>query len=346
MLAAHAYFRPLNLESERTSFLEGSTELPQFTYREYVDGALGESDDRLIKAAFLVRKSPTSDHIKNFRDLNEKMYGKPSTKLARGIITNIHTKIDNPTKENLWEEVRQRLDAPMLIPDNLPVVSKEVFLCYKKYFQYYSKSYFESIDLKKMSLSDCISGAIDITGLAAEGWSLFEQAGSFHARVNHSKKRIILGRDYTPRSMNAKARIAVHEVYGHALRGKILSLRESEGFAVVLEQLLGSSLKYRRSYRYLVGVLAYRGMSFREVFEIMWRLMAIASNYPKENARTHAFNECARIFRGGIMEGKGAIFLKDTVYFEGNLKVWEVLSQQLLSYESFVDMIEGRRVAL
>jgi len=346
MLAAHAYFKPLNFETEKALFLAGSVEFPKFIYREYVDGTLGESDDRLIKAAFLVRESPNLDHIKDFRDLNEKMYGKPSSKLAQGIITNIYTKIDNQTKECLWEEVKQRLSRSMLKPNVLPVIRRETFMHYKKYFQRYSEYYFENIDLKNISLSECISGAIETTGLTIEGWSLLEEAGSFHARVNHSKKKIIVGRDYVSRSMNAKARIAVHEVYGHALRGKILSLRESEGFAVVLEQLLGSKLKYRRTYRYLVGVLAYKGMNFREVFEIVWRLMFIASNYTKENARTHAFNECTRIFRGGIMEGKGAIFLKDTVYFEANLKMWEVLSRELLPYQSFVDMIEGRRVVL
>ena len=346
MLAVHAYFKPTNFESEKTLFLAGDIALPRFTYRSYREDELKESDRLFVNTSLLVREKPTKENIDTFRKLNHQFYGEPDKVLARGIVTNIKAKTNTSTKTNLWGEVKALLDKSILETSTLPVVDVSVFAHYKQYFACYTDHHFLKTDLKNTDLSTLISSTLKQAGLTDKGWSLLIKKDATHARVNHDKRRVILGKHYHTRSNSAKARIASHEVYGHALRGKIPSPQESEGFAIVLEQLVGSGFKYRRAYRYLAGFLAYEGMSFREVFEIIWRLMVIGSEYSKENARSHAFNECSRIFRGGLMDGHGAVFLKDTIYFEANLKIWKLLSEELLTYESFVDMIEGRRMVL
>jgi hypothetical protein len=87
-------------------------------------------------------------------------------------------------------------------------------------------------------------------------------------------------------------------------------------------------------------------MYFRQVYEILWRLMVISSKYSPEIAKQHAFDECYRAFRGGRPDIAGAVFLKDAVYFAANVEMWKVLSGRQRSYNEFVDIIEGRQTVL
>lgn len=72
----------------------------------------------------------------------------------------------------------------------------------------------------------------------------------------------------------------------------------------------------------------------------------IGSRYNLEVARSYAFDECYRAFRGGKPDMAGAVLLKDMVYFDANIKMWKVLEENPLSYSQFVDVIEGRGVVL
>jgi hypothetical protein len=114
----------------------------------------------------------------------------------------------------------------------------------------------------------------------------------------------------------------------------------------MIEQLVGTNFKTRRSYRYLAAGLGWgvfgRPMIFREAYEIIWRLMAISSKYNEKKAKGYAFDECYRVFRGGRPDLPGAVYLKDIVYFEADARIWSVLSQKKISYTDFVNIIEGR----
>jgi hypothetical protein len=83
-------------------------------------------------------------------------------------------------------------------------------------------------------------------------------------------------------------------------------------------------------------------MTFREVYEILWRAMVIGSSYPVEDAKSHAFDECYRAFRGGRPDIAGAVYLKDSIYFRANLIMWSILEDADIGYDKFVDIIEGR----
>lgn len=150
-----------------------------------------------------------------------------------------------------------------------------------------------------------------------------------------------------PRTHSAAVRIAVHEVYGHALRGHQDSITESEGFASLLEQLVGDKFVFRRSYRYLAAALGWgvfgTPMTFRQVYEIIWRTMVITGTYSLQEAQMYAFDECTRVFRGGVPSLPGAIYLKDSTYFDANIRMWRNLKEHPLQYNEFVDVIEGRR---
>jgi hypothetical protein len=118
----------------------------------------------------------------------------------------------------------------------------------------------------------------------------------------------------------------------------------------MIEQLLDHRFKFRRAYRYLGAALGWGSAggprTFREVYEILWRLMVIASRYNEENAKSYAFDECVRVFRGGRPDIAGMVFLKDAIYFAANIAVWQRLQSEPLAYNEFVDVIEGRRKVL
>jgi len=223
--------------------------------------------------------------------------------------------------------------------------NEETFQKYREYLLQYT-----TLPEINENLEDALREQLVRTGLADDGWELNVKDGAMHAQTVHRRKTISIGRDYKPRSASAVRRITIHEVIGHAKRGPQHTLEESEGFAIVLEQLTKSTFIFRRSYRYLAVALGWgvfgKPMNFREVYEVMWRLMVIQSKYSIENAKEHAFDECYRAFRGGRPDIAGAVFLKDTVYLDANIRMWTVLNTSELSYNEFVDSIEGRRTIL
>jgi hypothetical protein len=201
-----------------------------------------------------------------------------------------------------------------------------------------------------MPHTEAIQLQLDTLGLTDKGWRLKLLRGTSHARTNHRTRTIAFGKNYSPRNVTAARRIAYHEVLGHALRGPQNSLAESEGVAIMLEQLTDSQFRMRRSYRYLAVALGWGAlgtpMTFRAVYEVLWRLMVIGSSRSEGVAKSYAYDECCRAFRGGRPDIAGAVFLKDATYFDANIRVWEVLTSSKLGYNEFVDVIEGRRTII
>ncbi|HEV7951919.1 MAG TPA: hypothetical protein VGO98_00930, partial [Candidatus Saccharimonadales bacterium] len=223
----------------------------------------------------------------------------------------------------------------------------QVFLNLKRYLAIYMKNF----NIRpEVGLVNLLTEALHATGLDQQGWQVEAQENATHARVDHQRKRVQVGVHYTPRTSKAAMRIVVHEIYGHALRGQRASVADGEGFAILLEQLLADGYKFRRSYRYIAAALGWgvelHPMTFREVYEILWRMMVIMSKYSPDVAKRHAFDECARVYRGGRPEIAGTVYLKDSVYFTANLAIWLYLARADLQYNEFVDLIEGRRGVL
>jgi hypothetical protein len=253
------------------------------------------------------------------------------------------------TPDNMvhWQYITRVLPASAFA---MPAISPAAgtFGRYHSYFErYYAWAVSRDVGAK---LPERLEQALAATGLAKRGWRVEVKRNAAHAQVHQGKKVITVGADYLPRTRPAADRIVVHEVFGHALRGMQSTVGESEGFAILLEQLLDDRFKFRRSYRYLAAGLGWgalgRPMTFREVYEIIWRAMVIVGTYKEAKAKKYAFDECARVFRGGLADVPGAVYLKDSVYFAANIAMWQRLGEAPLSYEQFVDVIEGRRKIL
>ena len=353
-VATHTYFMVTNKAAERQRFLDDPRYEPVFTYgrhmnedrvirrRERAAGVSGarESLD-LVRASLRLQNEPSVANLARFRKMNEALFGAPDKDYATGLLVRIHGLVTDKTNDH-WQYIRTNLHGEFNeMPDIVP--SSAEFNRYKDFFHQYAGSV-ESGDLP---LPQLLESDLVKTGLYDKGWRVVVRDNDSHTKVLQRAKTVSVGSQYTPRTHNAAVRIAVHEVYGHALRGHQDSVAESEGFAILLEQLLESQFKFRRSYRYLAAALGWgtfgTPLSFRQVYEIIWRAMVIVGTYPPKKARMYAFDECARVFRGGVPSIPGAVYLKDGVYFDANVRMWQRLKDRPLDYNEFIDVIEGRR---
>lgn len=354
-IATHSYFTIRNLKSQRRAFLASDISQPSFLYGpDFVTSVVTERLRKvpadspaavslsIVKAASELQSD--AEKLKLFRRANLDFIHAPKKEYVMAILQGVSRKV-NSDNQHLWEAILARVGT-IEPTDQVVIPSSERFNMYRHYLTRYTGPF----KTKDSTVSELLAEHLEITGLAKKGWRLKVRHNASPAKTNHRSRWVSIGEDYLPRTARAKKRIVVHEVYGHALRGPQKSIAEAEGFAIVLEQLTNPEFMYLRSYRYLAVALGWgvlgRRMTFREVFEILWRVMALGGQYTQQAAREHAFDECSRAFRGGRPDVAGAVFLKDSVYFDANIAMWKVLVEQELSYNEFVDIIEGRRTIL
>lgn len=353
--AVHSYFTLTNRQVEKTRFMNGEVENPTFEYRLqksrqdiYSYHEQTRDHPEMFRRLDLVRSSlelqTDASQLEAFRKANVMLYRTPRVDYAEAILSHYGSLATSRETQVLWNEIQARLGRTITVRSLSIGPSTDTFLLYRGYLLSYT-------DLPSVSLScsEAIQFLLNTTGLTNADWRVRLLSGDEHARTYHKAKTISIGLAYTPHSKSAVKRIATHEVIGHAVRGPQPSLAESEGVAIMLEQLTGKRFKMRRTYRYLAIALGWgtltSPMTFREVYEILWRLMVLGGR-TKESAKNNAYDECCRAFRGGRPDVAGAVFLKDTVYFDATIRIWEVLASNKLSYNEFIDVIEGRRTLL
>lgn len=351
--AAHSYFRVLNLAEERSKFIELQDYIPQFKYpNTYSDKRIknilnrvddSKADESLRLVLSSLRLQNSDDELSNFRNLNEMLFGTPDELYVKELILHKLDKVYDKS-DSRYLYVVNSIGADVLTSQRIKIrPDRAVFKIYRDYFRKYRNQ--TSCDCHDVltALKKEVSNSI----LEKNGWTIFEADDDLRARTIHRKKQIAIGKYYDHRKSDSIDRVVVHEVYGHALRGQRTSVEESEGFALLLEQLTQDNYFILRSYRYLAACLGWgvlgKRMNFREVYEIIWRLMSLTGLYGEDDAKKFAFNECARVFRGGRNDLPGAVFLKDAIYLKANVAIWEKLANNLMEYNEFVDIIEGRR---
>lgn len=354
-VATHSYFKVQNLDEEYAKFIESDNYQPIFEYPKYFNvrqltaaqkSAKRNSAEYLsLQCAIVGARLQNDDgQYRKFRKINARIFGAPNKKYAFQLMSKMLKKSTAETMQLRNEIIGilgkfKNVDKPL-------GPSQSTFERYREYF----RKYRGSNPAVSVDVADNINYYLDLSGLSAAGWSLQLIDGNSHCSVCRKAKKIKMGRDFTTRSRLAARRIALHEVYGHALRGRQTLSAESEGFAILLEQLVIKKFKLRRSYRYLAACLGWgifgRPMTFREVHDVLWRLMVISSKHEVSAAKRYAFNECARVFRGGRPDLAGTVYLKDSIYLPANLEMWKILEKKGLGYREFVDIIEGRRAIL
>lgn len=361
-LAVHSYFRVLNVPEAREKFLQDTRTPPTFKYSrsysvEVVEERLkslgGDVTDEVTNifsfiGAGLGLQSNTSA-LEQFRHHNARRYGEPDLNLALAVIARIGSNVDRG-KQKFYQEAVSLVEVSA--EDMAGIVNPWPTETEFNLIRAHGVRYMENLIRKpyKLEIHDLFNQILAETELTQKGWTLVTREDASHARTSHRKKQIRIGSYYRPRTVWATRRIVAHEIFGHALRGFMVSEREAEGFAILLEQLLAAVFKPRRMYRYLAAALGWGvdgvRRDFVQVYEILWRLIVSSGRYDEESAKSHAFNECARVFRGGRPDVAGAVFLKDIIYLDANLEAWRRLSEQSISYNDFMKIAKGEKKVL
>lgn len=354
-VAPYAYFRIINLDKARKEFLDNPTVSPKLQYDTRYSDALqihmvsngGEqgfsSTIDLVMLAIKLRLDPTPVNLTEYRSLNKQLYGEPDNKLAYAILKSASEK--RQSSYGLDEIMHVAMDKRF---NDVKIYKpkEEIFKIMQGYLNQYMNQNVQPSD----SVQEMIKGALVATGLDKKGWRMRVTNDSRHAATIHATKEITIGDNFCPRTYLGATQIAVHEVYGHALRGKQETIAESEGFAVMLEQLVLPGYSSRRSYRFLAAALGWgtigKPMNFPEVYDILWRVIVSNGKYNESQAKQHAFAECIRVFRGANPDIRGAVFLKDSLYYQANVAMWKKFETEVPTYSKFVDIIEGRKRVL
>jgi hypothetical protein len=382
--APYAYLAIGNIDQQRDAFLRGEITYPQFSYAKRFSGPVLQRrkakitkdlehtelsqeeriylERRLSQTEFLLTavrlqqlpRAEAAGLLPEYRAKVSALYSQPHEKYAEAIYIILRQAAEgDPRKQALLGYIA---DSTSLTGEAVHDVrpSAEQFEHYRKLFAEYAPWLFnrelcpETRDIKEL-----VEFALRQIGAAEHGWHIDTTAGVSNLRVSYHDQKIQVGEHFRVRTRKRRLQVVCHEVYGHVGRnldrrtptGNIL---ESEGFAVMLEQLLEPTFSTKRALRYLAVAAGWgalgKPMDFRETFEITWRAMVILSSYPEKVAREKAFQECVRAFRGGRPDIAGAVFTKDTAYFEGNIAVWKQLEKRILSKEAFAKLLMGREL--
>lgn len=358
--APHSYFAILNLEDERSRFINNNSINPKFKYKSELNSkivlerieALKSSDCsastlenmELVHCSALLQESSSQkkqDYAEHFQSLNKNIFQSPQRNLAAQILFRIAHRAENKKKLN---EIIHKLNIKKSETINI-WPDEEVFLRVQKYF----KTYIDEINRihEEHDVPKALNIAIESNDtLKRSKWRVITMPDSSHARINHQSKEVIIGGGYLARSNKSIKMIVAHELYGHALRGMVSSVGEAEGYALLMEQVLSSKFIMKRGYRYLAASLAYgcfgEKNDFRQTYEFVSDIMIASGKYNYKDSKIYAFNECARVFRGGAPEIPGTIYMKDCQYFKANIDMWKQIQDKKISYNDFMEVAKGK----
>lgn len=169
--------------------------------------------------------------------------------------------------------------------------------------------------------------------------------------VNHAKKLISIPKKRQPIQGGLELQqLIIHEVCVHVMRpvkgknfnfdlfqrGTARSIAYEEGLAIALEQGIAGNynVRHRAVLRLLRVGLALGldredtvGRTFTEIYEILWRvLLVLQPSYDEKLARTVAFEETYRTFRGGDPNVPGSVHPKDIHYMQYSLTALDQLA--------------------
>jgi hypothetical protein len=199
--------------------------------------------------------------------------------------------------------------------------------------------------------------------LVEYGWTVVvdETGERDKIAVSQAKKQVLLpcervlqnnrsqARALTPERING---LIEHEIGTHALRAKNGSESElkllqtgldrydvgEEGLATFREQVEAGTDDYAGFHGYFAaglakGLDAHDERDFAGVFTVLTAYFEVCEGEESTKAKELAWARCLRTFRGTTGKVPGAIFTKDILYREGNIKIHEMYANGLLDDE-------------
>ncbi len=355
----HEKLNPENIEHQLAKL---QTDIDQLTSRQVQEAQFlrwRRSEYRILKHyCELKQKKQITDEDKHaYLAAQYALYGELDKKLFTSILAFLHTKAVERQQRTVWQELAASVDVSPG-KTSLPVPSKKVF-------DLYSRTFCESaaplcaalsgIKDKKSYTSEEIKHyfqeALKAIGADKHGWRVIRIRSGNNIVVSKFKKKILLPYSFSPKSALRLRQIIAHEVGAHVQRGLNHEEREyngyddaEEGLAILLEQLVDDHFVHKRAMRYFAICLAIgvdgQQRNFKEVYEILAKAYDIIG-YGKVSSAKAAFSETTRAYRGGLPSERGVVYIKDKIYLEGNLKVWDSLNKKQLSTDEFRQLFNG-----
>ena len=308
---------------------------------------------REFRKIYEKHRKPTSRMVDKYIADQEELYGELDPKVFGGILRYIRITSHRrgATYTKAMDEIEKKINAHS--SHHLFIPKDATFQHYKDVFHQcfpeLLKSFSGIRSAEQYSQAEIISvfeRALEAIGAKDKGWEVVFVDGGANVTTAKYGKKIMVGIDFRPTSSLRLKQIAAHEVGCHVQRAitnyhanvQTLFDENEEGLALVLEQLLGSRFTYKRVLRYFAIGLAVgfdgKKRNFSEVYEILWRSAYILHGN-KKRAKEQAFYETARAFRGGLPSVPGLVYIKDKIYLESNLKVWQQLQEKQLNKTQF-----------
>lgn len=297
-----------------------------------------------------------------FKATNEALYGAPKPEVFAALANkNIFSHLGNSVEDETAEAIRQELSA--LVGKNVQTdyqpyradditvgrLSRLVRDRFDTVVDHIDESH--TYDVADMVAS--LDTSLRKIGGDKLGWKVeIIQNSSALATSPHQKIVEVGEKRKALEGSELKAK-TIHELGIHAMRsinalraGWLSAAYGQEGYlpfeeaaATALEDAYkGKFVDHGVDY-YLIAGLAYgidehEPRDFREVYEIMWRANALKasasgelSDESIEKAKSKAFTNCMRVFRGTTTTDKGVIYSKDLAYFDGQELAWSVLDK-------------------
>jgi hypothetical protein len=306
------------------------------------------------------QKTGTSNMVNSYLAAQVELYGPVDERLFGGIIRYVRI-LSRRRGDRYAKAMRdiQELIGPY-INDPLFSPKEETFLYYKHQFADSFPELHHVLNgirvAEKYSIEEIVQvfeRALAAIGANLHGWRVVVVRGGANIIASKYKKKVIIGDRFHPRSSVRLKQVVAHEVGCHVQRA--LTDRQAwhyarfdendEGLAILLEQLFAKRFMYKRVLRYLAISLATgvdgKKRNFCEVYEILWRAAYIIGGNGPKTAKQQAFYETARAFRGGLPNVAGAAYIKDKIYLEGNIIVWEKLEAERLGLINFKRLFRG-----
>ncbi len=211
--------------------------------------------------------------------------------------------------------------------------------------------------------------ALNKVGAYRFGWKAKIAKNSSALAVSAHQKIVEVGENRPELKGKELSTRIMHEIGIHALRsinaeqsgwlsaayGQDGYLPFEEALATALEDAYNGKFVDHGVDYYLIAGLAYgldghETRDFREVYEIMWRTHALdglqedGANFDEkalDEAKSKAFTQCLRMFRGTSTKDKGVIYSKDLAYFVGQELAWSVLDN-VQTQEDFELLLTGK----
>ncbi len=290
-------------------------------------------------------------NIANFGDFDKKTYlAMISTEIQRAH----ECIINNPSLSVIAEQLANQLaDIDTKNQKELSVIQPAIMARLSEYVTKRYQHIFMAVPYTDENVyydaNQCVefmNKALMFGGLFELGWRVEIDPTRSNPTTSSLEKRIYLPPN-TRRNASELCRLIIHEQEVHARRSensKKFNLKPleygmagyadiEEGLGVLLEcavvgNLDNSSFRRARN-RYITAGLALgadgKPRDAREVFEIMWRIIAIQNaglgqSIDVETAKDQAYAHIENAYRGTQFWVKGAIYTKLKVYYEGLVK--------------------------